>query len=314
MRTRLKTRSYHEVPHWREYEKELPASFKLSSIFPQEEWFNWRNIAVHIDRLAAPEAPLKLILVHGIGGYGRIVLGFGAPFRPDLCEVVSPDLPGYGLTITPTKRFTFSAWTECLHDFIEAELQHDPRPIILFGLSLGGIVAYHVACTANVKGLIATAFIDMTNAKVAAGIARFVRLSSLSLPLVKGAPAFMSGLQLPAQLLSKLYAISNNAELARIVANDPYGGGTSIPLAFLQSIMATPPTIAPEHFKRCPVLLVHPGEDQMTDIAFSKWFFDRLAAAKEMVVLEGAGHWPIEEPGATQMIEAVRSFLEKLTR
>ena len=61
-------------------------------------------------------------------------------------------------------------------------------------------------------------------------------------------------------------------------------------------------------------MLVHPGEDQMTDIAFSRRFFDRLAAAKEMVVLEGAGHWPIEEPGATQMFEAVRSFLEQVPR
>ena len=154
----------------------------------------------------------------------------------------------------------------------------------------------------------------MTDAEVAAGISRFVRLSRLTLNLVKRAPALITGLRLPARLLSKLYAISNNAELSRIVAKDPFGGGTSIPLSFLQSIMATPPTISPERFKRCPVLLVHPGEDLMTDIAFSKRFFIRLAAAKKMVVLEGAGHWPIEEPGATQMIEAVRSFLEQVPR
>ena len=309
MQRSVNARSYNEVANWREYEKELPATFKLSKICPEEEWFNWRDIVVHVDRLAAPEAPLKLVLVHGIGGYGRIVLGFGAPFQPELCEVVSTDLPGYGLTNTPRNQFIFSEWTECLHDFIEAELLRDPRPIVLFGLSLGGMVAYHVACKANVKGLISTAFVDMTDAEVAAGISRFVRLSRLTLHLVQRAPAFMTGLRLPARLLSKLYAISNNAELSRIVAKDPFGGGTSIPISFLQSIMSTPPTIAPEHFKRCPVLLVHPGEDQMTDIAFSRRFFDRLGADKKMVVLEGAGHWPIEEPGATQMFEAVRSFL-----
>lgn len=302
--------SYADVTTWLDYEAELPAAFQLSGEQPQEEWFDWRDIAVHVDRLPAPDAPLKLVLVHGIGGYGRIILGFGAPYRPEMCEVVAPDLPGYGLTRAPTDRFSFSAWTACLQDLIEWELRRDGRPIVLAGLSLGGMVAYHVACTARVNGLIATAFVDMTDAEVAVGVSRFVRLSRLTLPLVKRMPAAMAGLRIPARLLSKVYAISNNPELSRLASNDPNGGGNSVPISFLQSIMATAPAIAPEQFERCPVLLVHPGEDRMTDIVFSKRFFDRLAAPKRMVVLDGAGHWPIEDPGATQMRDAMRGFLE----
>lgn len=33
----------------------------------------------------------------------------------------------------------------------------------------------------------------------------------------------------------------------------------------------------------------------MTDIALSRWFFDRLAAPKRMVVLDGARHLPTEQ-------------------
>lgn len=306
--------SYEGVLQWRRYEAELPAAFRISGEQPAEEWFDWRGTAVHVDRLAAPGAPVKLVLIHGIGGYGRIVLGFGAPFRPNLCEVIAPDLPGYGLTRVPTERFTFDAWTGCLKGLLDSESRRDGRPIVLFGLSLGGVVAYHVACETSVAGLVATAFVDMTDPEVAVGVSRYARLSELTLPLVVRAPTVLSGLRLPARLLSKVYAISNNPELSRLAASDPYGGGNSLPIAFLRSIMETRAPVAPEAFERCPVLLVHPGADRMTDIAFSTRFFERIAARKRMVVLEGAGHWPIEDPGASQMREAVGSFLEGVAR
>ncbi len=305
-------RSYADVTAWRDYEARLSAAFQLSDEHPQEEWFQWRDIAVHVDRLPAPDAPLKLLLLHGMGGYGRIVLGFGTPYWPQLCELVAPDLPSYGLTRAPAGRIRFPTWTSCVQGLIETELRRDSRPIVLFGLSMGGMVAYHVACTAPVHGLMATTFVDMTDAEVAAGVSRYIRLSRLALPLVKGLPRVLTGLRIPVRLLGKVYAISNDAELSRLVAKDPYGGGGSLPLSFLQSIMATAPAVAPEQFERCPVLLAHPGADRMTDIAFSRRFFDRLAAPKRMVVLDGAGHWPIEEPGATQMREAVKGTLKQV--
>ncbi len=307
-------RSYAGVAAWRDYDALLPEGFQVSGERPEEEWFQWRDIEMHIDRLPAPDAPLKLVLLHGIGGYGRIVLGFGADYRPDLCEVVAPDLPGYGLTRVPARRLVFPEWISCGQDLIEAEVRRDGRPVVVFGLSLGGMVAYHVACNAPVRGLIATAFVDMTDPEVAAGVSRYFRLSRLLLPLAKCVPGFLTRLRVPVRKLSKMDAISNHAELSRQVAKDPYGGGTSLPLSFLQSIMRTAPALAPEQFERCPALLVHPGADRMTDIAFSRRFFDRLAAPKRMVVLDGAGHWPIEEPGATQMRESVKGFLQKVAR
>lgn len=114
-----------------------------------------------------------------MGGYGRIVLGFGTPYWPQLCEVVAPDLPGYGLTRVSAGRLVFSAWTSCVLDLVEAELRRDSRPVVLFGLSMGGMVAYHVACTAPVHGLMATCFVDMTDVEVAVGVSRYIRLRPL---------------------------------------------------------------------------------------------------------------------------------------
>jgi alpha-beta hydrolase superfamily lysophospholipase len=77
--------------------------------------------------------------------------------------------------------------------------------------------------------------------------------------------------------------------------------------------MSTPPDIEPEAFDRCPVLLAHPGVDRMTDIAVSRRFFERLAAPKRMVVLDGASHMPTEHPGVDQLEAAVVEFMKPIS-
>jgi alpha-beta hydrolase superfamily lysophospholipase len=76
--------------------------------------------------------------------------------------------------------------------------------------------------------------------------------------------------------------------------------------------MNTAPDIEPERFDLCPVLLVHPGVDRMTDISLSRRFFDRLACPKRMVVLDGASHMPTEHPGVDQLERAVLDFAAEL--
>ncbi|CAN5896434.1 hypothetical protein BH11MYX3_BH11MYX3_33150 [soil metagenome] len=77
--------------------------------------------------------------------------------------------------------------------------------------------------------------------------------------------------------------------------------------------MTTAPDLEPEDFRVCPVLLAHPGVDRMTDIALSRRFFERLAAPKRMVVLDGASHMPTEHPGVDQLEVAVLTYLRELT-
>ena len=42
-------------------------------------------------------------------------------------------------------------------------------------------------------------------------------------------------------------------------------------------------------------------------------FFDRLACEKKLVLLEGAGHFPLEAPALAQLRDAVRAFLESVS-
>nr|WP_280253838.1 alpha/beta hydrolase [Nocardia abscessus] len=66
-----------------------------------------------------------------------------------------------------------------------------------------------------------------------------------------------------------------------------------------------------ERFTACPVWLVHPGADRWTPLSLSQAFFDRIAAPKRLVVLEAAGHYPVETPGIHQLADAFIEIREQ---
>jgi alpha-beta hydrolase superfamily lysophospholipase len=99
----------------------------------------------------------------------------------------------------------------------------------------------------------------------------------------------------------------------RSCRSDRLGGGNWVPARFLRTFMNAKPALEPEAFTVCPLLLVHPGVDRMTDIALSRRFFERLACSKRMVILEGASHMPTEHPGIDQLEAAVLEFLGSLS-
>jgi pimeloyl-ACP methyl ester carboxylesterase len=77
-------------------------------------------------------------------------------------EVVAPDLPGYGLSVRSRRlQPSYALWTELTHELIEAERATDGVPVVVFGLSLGGLLAYVPAArNRHVAGLVATTLVD----------------------------------------------------------------------------------------------------------------------------------------------------------
>jgi len=258
-------------------------------------------------------AKIKVIVLHGAGAYGRVMAPAAVIARRHGYETVCPDLPGYGLSRVPRRRLVYSLWIDCVCDLIEAEIARDGRPVVLFGVSLGGLLAYHVAARSRkVLGLAATTLADPREPEVRQGFARTKLLGSAGLWLLQRLHPVTDGLPMPMRYMSKMNRISNIPELARVCERDPLGGGNWVPARFLRTLMHTAPDIEPEDFRVCPVLLAHPGVDRMTEISLSRRFFDRLAAPKRMVVLEGASHMPTEHPGIDQLEEAVVSFMAGL--
>ncbi len=303
--------TYESHPTWRRYQPFFPEGMRCAGdSMPREEYWRWRGLDVHLDRLEVPSSPVKVIVVHGAGAYGRVMAPASVIAQRYGYETVSPDLPGYGLTRVPRKQLTYGLWIDCLCDLIDAELSRDDRPVVLFGVSLGGLLAYQAAARSKrVAGLIATTLADPREREVRVGFARTRLLGTAGLWLLDKLAPLTDGLPLPMALMSKMHKISNRPELSALVKRDRLGGGSWVPARFLRTLMTTPPALEPEQFDVCPVLLAHPGVDRMTDISLSRRFFERLAGPKRMVVLEGASHMPTEHPGVDQLELAVLEFM-----
>jgi alpha-beta hydrolase superfamily lysophospholipase len=303
-------RGYTTEDHWARYQGFFPERYRLTKTnLPVEEWWSWRGAQIHLDRYASGNAPLTVLLLHGGGGYSRLLAPLAVMLRARGFSVVAPDLPGYGLSLAPARFFTYDAWVDCASDLLREE--HARRlPVVLFGLSLGGYLAYQVAARTRIaSGLMATTLADPRAPLVRDQFAKSMMLSRVGVPLMRGIGAPMSSLRIPMRWVAKMDCIANDRALADIICADPLGGGKRIPIGFLRSLFSMQPILGPEAFDLCPVLLAHPGDDRWTTLAASRPFFDRIKSPKKLILLEGCGHFPIEEPGVTLLENSLVEFL-----
>jgi alpha-beta hydrolase superfamily lysophospholipase len=306
--------SYDEVPIWRRYQPYFPERMRCDArSTPREEWWSWRGLDVHLDRLGAPNPQLKVIVLHGVGSYGRVMAPAAVLAQRHGYETVTPDLPGYGLTRVPRRRLDYRLWIDCVCDLVDAELARDGTPVAIFGMSLGGMLAYQAAAQSKkVVGVVASTLADPRERAVRRGFARNRFLAGPGLWLIERLAVLTDGIPLPIAGVSKMDGISNDPSLAALCREDRMGGGNWVPARFLRTFMNATPAHEPEAFQVCPILLAHPGVDRMTEISLSQRFFERLACPKRMVVLEGASHMPTERPGIDQLETAVLEFFASL--
>jgi alpha-beta hydrolase superfamily lysophospholipase len=307
-------RTYAEFDHWRSYQKHLPESLRLTpEREPREEWWSWRGAEIHLDRLPAPDAPATVIVVHGGGGCGRLLMSFGQMLHAHGYEAVAPDLPGYGLSNISPELFTYDAWVDCLVDLAAAEHARTGRPIVLMGMSIGGYLAYLAAAKGRLaSGVIATTLADPRYSIVRDQFARSPWMNRLLLPALPIVASLAGGVRLPIKWFANMQALCNQPEVNRLLTSDPVAGGISAPLRFMSSLFTIRPTIEPEAFDVCPVLLAQPAADRWTTIEASRPFFDRIKGPKELVMLENCGHFPIEQPGVARLETAAVDFLNKV--
>ena len=221
-------------------------------------------------------------------------------------EAVAPDLPGFGLTrVAAPSAIRYGDWVATAEALVRAEL--DGRPLYLVGASMGGMLAYDVAGRVpEVAGVVATALLDPRDPAVRRAVGRFPALARL--PTVGMRPLDRVGV--PMRFVAPMLTIANDPALAAAVARDPLGGGGSMPVGFLRTFLESVPAVEPEVFDR-PVVLVQPGADRWTPLAVSQPFFDRVGGPKELVLLENCGHLPVEEPGLTQLEQALVALLHR---
>ena len=303
--------SAEEIRYGRRYEKHIPAP--LGGVVPQSAFsWKWRDSVIHIERIGHPEAPVRMLLVHGAGGNSAAMRPYAAHLSKLGACVTVPDLPGYGRTTTAhPERVRYADWQQLLVDLVRRD--NDGRPLVLMGASMGGMLAYDAAAaTGLVSRLIVTCLLDPREPGVRARLTWHPGLARCAGPALAMAAGPLATMRVPLRWIADMRNIANDQGLVGEVIADRHGGGGRVPLGWMRSFLESSPLVEPEHFSTTPVLMVHPGEDRWTPLDISKTFFDRIAAPKTLVVLDGCGHFPVEEPGFTRMLAAVRAILEEV--
>ncbi|CAN7254709.1 alpha/beta hydrolase [Mycolicibacterium frederiksbergense] len=294
----------------------LPADRRGRIAGPRQTWMDWRGRRVHIARGGDPNtAKARGILVHGGGGYSGALwplAGLVAGNQDGIgVEILAPDMPLYGYTEEPDPgRVRYPDWIDLLCDIIAAERARDDRPIILFGASMGGMIAYEAAHrTGAVDAVLATCLLDLTDPAALAAVSRIKIAGPLTGPILRVAGSLLGSVRVPIRLLADMSAMSRDPGLSTLCATDPRGGGVSVPLGFLSSWLTYGHT-PPERYRGAPVTLVAPAADTWTPPELSVRFLERIAGPTRVELLENCGHYPIEEPGLSRLEAVGREVLQ----
>lgn len=292
-----------------DYARFLPAEVReRATVAPEATWWEWKGRRVHVARARNPASPVRGIVVHGGGGYSHALWPAASLAAARGYDIAAPDLPLYGHTVEPDPgSVTYADWIDLLVDFVIAE--DDGRPLILFGASIGGMLAYEVAArTGRVATVVATCLLDPSDPEARRAAARFSFLGGPAPTLLRASAKVMPRLRLPIALMADLQNMSRDPELSKLCAADPRGGGGRVPVGWLADFFGFRHA-RPEDFSDTPVVLVHPAEDAWTPPYLSLRFLARIAAPTRVEMLENCGHYPIEQPG----IEHLERVLEQVS-
>lgn len=311
---------YRDQQEWRDLQTRLPARLRLDeATAPKEVYWSHRGHEVHLDRYVNAEAPAKVILLHGVGTNGRqMSMILGAPLARRGLEVVALDNLGYGLTkVARGAPFSYDEWVDLVVDFITFERARDVRPIVLYGLSAGGMLAYHAAAKApkgTVAGIVGMTFLDQRSQQVRDETAHDLLTSRFGIPLMGLlAKSPIAAFRYPMTLASKMSALANDKVAMEIFLRDRTSAGNRMSIRFLNSYGNYRPALEPEQFDRCPVLLTQPADDHWTPLHLSTPFLSRIRQVEvETVLLKNAGHYPLEDPGLQQMEETIANFVMRV--
>jgi len=298
---------------WKKMQGYLPERNRLTKKnVPEEYYLPLLGMEIHIDHYRVENPKSTLILFHGVGGNGRLLSFIATRLQANGYDIVCPDLPLYGHTKYSGK-ITYDTWLQCAKSIVSHYQKQGAKDVVLFGFSAGGMLAYQVACECeNIKGIIATCILDQRNPTVTKETATNPLMAITGKPFLRLVNKPFGNVRLPMRMVTKMKSLANNEELVKLLIQDKRASGISVPISFLHTMLNPKIKIEPEQFKKCPFLLVHPEKDTWTDVSLSRLFYDRLACDKEIVMLKGAGHFPIEEQGLLQLEESCLRLIGKL--
>jgi pimeloyl-ACP methyl ester carboxylesterase len=288
-----------------DYSRWFPEDLRRAPMWEQDRW---QDVCTRLARRPVEGARSGCIVLHGAGGNAKLLSPVLAALELAGIDSVCPDLPGYGHSTVPREHFAYDTWVAYAADLARREAERHGGPVALAGFSIGGMLAYHVACEAPeaVDRIAVTNLLDPRDPAVRRGVTRHPSLGRMTRAMV---PA-LDGVRVPVRWLANMRAVANDRAFSDAVLSDRRGGGSTVPLRFLRTWMSYRPRVEPEDFDK-PVLLLHPGADRWTPPELSLPFFERLGGEKRFVLLENCGHAPVEEPGLSTMRHEFLTFMHE---
>lgn len=308
-------KTYKEIDSWKKFQPYFPEDWRINKYnYPDEYYWKWDKYDVHIDHFKPQKEKkkIKLILLHGGGGNGRLLSPVAVCFSSMGYECIAPDLPGFGLTKS-SEANSYYTWIKLVSDLVTIEADKSDSSIVLCGISLGGMLAYQVASLSDkVSGLIVTSLADTRLSSVQMGLAKSKYFGAVSPFLINRFSFITDNIKLPIKWTTKMWAMANNKEFVKELKKDKVGSGSWVYLKFLRTLFEAEPNIEPENFIKCPLLFLQPEKDFIIPWKMSKVFYDKLGCDKEVIFLDNCGHIPMENPGLEQMKKGSLRFLKKL--
>ncbi|WP_312553886.1 alpha/beta hydrolase [Empedobacter brevis] len=309
-------KTYHSNQAWKELNALLPKDFQITeNNLPLEETWEWKGNHMHLDRYPNPEAEYRIFLHHGVGTNGRqLNMIFGHKMAALGYDVVAMDNLGYGMTEVNQKDITYNDWVQAFADFVNAETKRDYKKPILYGLSAGGMLIYNASCFMDeVYGMIGMCFLQNDNKYIGNETARFKGTNWLVVPAMeKLSKTKIRTTPVAMKDVSKMDCLVNNEKALKIFLQDDASAGAKVQLQFLSEYMTYQLPVPVEACDKCPILLTQPELDRWTPLELSEISMKGIKAPYTVKILEGGGHYPMEEKALQQLMTYAHQFIQSL--
>lgn len=303
--------TYDQTTAWKTRQALLPEPMRIRTR-PREEWIDVGRLRVHLDVHGAGDAPATLVLLHGGGGNGRLLAHYGQVAAAAGFRAVAPDLPGYGLTqAKPKRKVVYGDWRAIAAGTVGHVADQTGKPVVVLGLSMGGMLAWDAAAmTGKASSVLVTCLMDPRRRDVQRNLVRWPWLAPMTRALFRLRPISDRAV-VPMGWTSNMAGIANDAAVTRSIVRDRLAGGTWMPGRWVRTYLTAEPVMAPADFTVCPVTLAHPAEDRWTTPDLSVPFLESLTGVRtHYELLDGAGHFPLEEPGRSRLDELIVETLQ----
>jgi carboxylesterase len=258
-----------------------------------------------------------VLLVHGITGTPTELRYFSRGLNKAGYTVVVNSLPRHGSNLGELKKVTWQEITDaCMKDF--RQLKQDFRRVFVGGLSLGALVAIHLAYKfpQDVSGIIAlapTLFYDgwaLQKGQIFMRIGWHIRPLRNAVDLRERWPYGLKDEE-TRENIARFYKDAKAGEYDKKVL---LFGSPFFPVACLYQHDRLTKVVKKElTFVKTPILIMHAREDDMTSLKNAQYVFRNIASSdKTLVVLEDSYHMiPIDKEKDKVIAEAVK-FLDRL--